>query len=124
MSDAGACIICLESEPPPIQSGCACRSDAGLAHAACRVQLAASRRDVVNKDWGYCATCTQAFTGEMKRQLSSALSARVRAFHADDKVARELAEQLELNVKMADGRYRSKESTRIRRESSARCSAR
>jgi tetratricopeptide (TPR) repeat protein len=45
----------------------------------------------------------------MKRQLSTALSARVRAFHADDKVARELAEQLELNVKMADGQYAAAE---------------
>jgi tetratricopeptide (TPR) repeat protein len=104
-----ACIICLESEPPPIQSGCACRSDAGLAHVRCRVQVAASKRDIVNKDWGYCSTCTQAFTGEMKRKLSSALSARVREFHADDDLARELAEQLELNVQMAEGQYAAAE---------------
>ena len=28
-----ACIVCLDSDPPPIQSGCACRSDTGLALA-------------------------------------------------------------------------------------------
>jgi hypothetical protein len=28
----GVCIIRLDSDPPPIQSGCACRSDGGLAH--------------------------------------------------------------------------------------------
>jgi hypothetical protein len=30
------CILCLDSDPPPIQSGCACRSDTGLAHLGCR----------------------------------------------------------------------------------------
>ena len=39
--DGGVCIICLDPDPPPIQSGCACRGDAGLAHVECRI-LAAS----------------------------------------------------------------------------------
>jgi hypothetical protein len=41
------CIICLELDPTPIQSGCACRSDSGLAHIDCRMSSAAAlqRRD-------------------------------------------------------------------------------
>jgi hypothetical protein len=39
---AGACIICLSNgDPLPIQSGCACRGDAGLAHVECRAEAAA-----------------------------------------------------------------------------------
>jgi hypothetical protein len=34
-ADGGACVICLDASPPPIQSGCACRGDSGLAHIAC-----------------------------------------------------------------------------------------
>ncbi len=32
------CIVCLDSDPPPIQSGCACRSDTGLAHVGCLIE--------------------------------------------------------------------------------------
>ncbi len=32
----------LDTSPPPIQSGCACRGDSGLAHIACLVQAATS----------------------------------------------------------------------------------
>jgi hypothetical protein len=35
-SDDGVCIICLDDDSPPIQSGCACRGNAGLAHVECR----------------------------------------------------------------------------------------
>jgi hypothetical protein len=38
------CIICLDSDPPPIQSGCACRSDTGLAHVDCLIQKAVSQQ--------------------------------------------------------------------------------
>jgi hypothetical protein len=30
----GECFICLESEPAPIHTGCACRGNAGLALGA------------------------------------------------------------------------------------------
>ena len=40
MAADGACIICLDTSPPPIQSGCACRGDSGLAHIACLVRAA------------------------------------------------------------------------------------
>ena len=39
-----ACIICLDSDPPPIQSGCACRSDTGLAHVGCLIEKAVAQR--------------------------------------------------------------------------------
>jgi hypothetical protein len=63
VSEGGACIICLESDPPPIQSGCACRGDAGLAHVECRAEEAAHR--VASSDttegWCLCGTCGQRF---------------------------------------------------------------
>jgi hypothetical protein len=37
------CFICLDSNAPPIQSGCACRGDGGLAHVDCLIQVAASQ---------------------------------------------------------------------------------
>jgi hypothetical protein len=44
-SVGGACIICLDNDPVPIQSGCACRQrgDAGLAHVECRAEAAVHR---------------------------------------------------------------------------------
>jgi hypothetical protein len=38
------CIICLDSDPPPIQSGCACRSDSGLAHVDCLIEKAVAQQ--------------------------------------------------------------------------------
>ena len=38
------CIICLDSDPPPIQCGCACRSDGGLAHVECLIEKAEAQR--------------------------------------------------------------------------------
>jgi hypothetical protein len=73
-SDGRACIICLDSEPPPIQSGCACRSDAGLAHVECRAMAAAhllansKQRD----GWWNCGTCGQSFTAAMQLGLAEA----------------------------------------------------
>jgi hypothetical protein len=39
----GACIICLGNDPQPVQLGCACRGDSGLAHIACRVSRVGCR---------------------------------------------------------------------------------
>ena len=69
------CSICLESDPPPIQSGCACRGDAGLAHAACRAQAAVQGPRGFNA-WRECQTCKQRFTGAMERELAEAWCAR------------------------------------------------
>jgi hypothetical protein len=107
---APTCTICLESEPPPIQSGCACRSDAGLAHVACRVRAAASK-STVNDGWHRCSTCTQAFTGEMQRQLSGALTARVQALPAGDGHARPFAMRLEVMAQLDGWQYAAAERT-------------
>jgi tetratricopeptide (TPR) repeat protein len=76
----GSCIICLNEDPPgPIQSGCACRGDAGLAHVECRAE-AASHRMTSTKDWTTwweCGTCKQRFTGAMATGLAEAWWSRV-----------------------------------------------
>jgi hypothetical protein len=72
-SDEDVCFICYEASPPPIQSGCACRGPAGLAHPACRVQAALSSRW-----WFTCQTCEQTFTGAMCIGLANAWWSQVR----------------------------------------------
>ena len=68
-----ACFICLDHDPAPVQSGCACRSDAGLAHVGCMVEKArwqrAHGRDAA---WRVCQTCNQGFTGTMRIALADA----------------------------------------------------
>jgi tetratricopeptide (TPR) repeat protein len=82
-SEAGACIICLNEEPPPIQSGCACRGDAGLAHVECRAEDAAffmARGGGLAKaagakkfnGWHMYSTCKHSFTGAMSVGLAEA----------------------------------------------------
>ena len=72
------CTICLDSEPPPIQSGCACRGDAGLAHVACLIKGAVKQQaQRGNKLWWECQTCKQAFTGPMRTRLAEAWGGRV-----------------------------------------------
>ena len=77
-ADGGACIICLDTSPPPIQSGCACRGDSGLAHIACLVQAAASQQAQRGSDvWRQCQTCKQDYTGAMQTGLAEAWWSRV-----------------------------------------------
>lgn len=68
---AGACLICLETEPPPTQRGCACRGDAGLAHVACLAKQAesAARRGKV-ASWFTCDICNQKLTGAVRKHLA------------------------------------------------------
>ena len=67
MGANGACYICYESQPPPIQSGCACRDEA-VSQAGLRGNIA----------WWECHTCKQKFTGAMRTGLAEAWWARVR----------------------------------------------
>ena len=77
-ADGGACIICLDTSPPPIQSGCACRGDSGLAHIACLVRAAASQQaQRGNGVWRECQTCKQDYTGAMRTGLAEAWRTRV-----------------------------------------------
>jgi hypothetical protein len=51
------CIIRLDSDPPPIQSGCACRSDTGLAYVGCLVEKAVVQQPHRgNAVWWKCQT--------------------------------------------------------------------
>lgn len=69
-TDWSGCIICLDTgNPPPIQSGCACRGDAGLAHVNCRVEAATAGSP---RDWCFCGTCGQQFSGSMIIGLTKA----------------------------------------------------
>ncbi len=79
MGENGTCYICYESQPPPIQSGCACRDEAGFVHIGCMVQVAVSQvghRGTIA--WWTCHTCKQKFTGAMRTGLAEAWWARVR----------------------------------------------
>ena len=61
------CTICLDGgeDPEPIQCGCACRGDAGLAHVACRAEVAARKQPGIHDGWTICPTCGQDYTGAM-----------------------------------------------------------
>ena len=73
-----ACIICLDADPPPIQSGCACRSDTGLAHVGCLIEKAVAQQPHRgNEVWWECQTCGQRFTGAMQTGLAEAWWSRV-----------------------------------------------
>ena len=66
----GPCIICLENDPQPIQSGCACRGHAGLAHIECRIKVAEHAQQSSTdywgaKEWTECGTCHQIFSNAM-----------------------------------------------------------
>jgi hypothetical protein len=73
MGANGACYICYESQPTPIQSGCACRDEAGFVHIECMVQVAVSqvghRGNIARWE---CHTCKQKFTGAMRTGLAEA----------------------------------------------------
>ena len=75
----GVCVICFDAHPPPIQSGCACRADGGLAHVSCHIAKAVAqqehRGDTV---WWLCQTCNQRFTGATEMALADAWWLRAR----------------------------------------------
>eukprot|EP00037_Helgoeca_nana_P023880 m.248868 g.248868 ORF g.248868 m.248868 type:complete len:441 (-) comp26476_c1_seq7:4055-5377(-) len=72
---SSVCIICLDvGDAPPIQSGCGCRGDAGLAHVDCRAEACAHRaRGGIRDGWLSCGTCHQLYTGRMKLGLAETL---------------------------------------------------
>ncbi len=66
------------AESAPIQSGCACRSDTGLAHVGCLIEKAVSQQSHRgNAAWWECQTCGQPFTGAMRTGLVGAWWSRV-----------------------------------------------
>jgi hypothetical protein len=105
MGANGACYICYESQPPPIQSGCACRDEAGFVHVECMVQVAVSQAGHRgNVGWWECHTCKQMFTGAMRTGLAEAWWARVR--DAVEENAERLSAALNLSQSLCgDGKY-------------------
>jgi hypothetical protein len=76
-TEEGACTICLDTGPPPIQKGCACRGDAGLAHVDCLVHAAVSQQAQRDMSvWWRCQTCNHDFTGAMLIGLANAWVAK------------------------------------------------
>ena len=107
MDSAGVqtCIICLESDPPPIQSGCACRSDTGLAHVGCLIETAVAQRPHRGaKVWWECQTCGQHFTGAMRTGLAEALWSRV-CDEAEESAERLAAADNLAHARKGQGRY-------------------
>ena len=99
------CIICLDSDPPPIQSGCACRSDTGLAHLDCLIEKALSQQvHRGGKVWWECQTCGQHFTGAMRTGLGEAWWSRVRD-GAEESEERLCAAQNLARCRRRDGQY-------------------
>ena len=74
------CTICLDGgdDPLPIQCGCGCRGEAGLAHVACKVEFNARKNNGYHKGWGICPTCGQGCTGAMHLALAREVSRRLR----------------------------------------------
>ena len=95
----------LDSDPPPIQSGCACRSDSGLAHLECLVEKALSQQaHRGGKVWWECQTCGQDFTGAMRTGLGEAWWSRVRG-EAEESAERLAATHHLADCRLHDGEY-------------------
>jgi hypothetical protein len=110
--DGGTCGICLGTEPHVIQSGCACRGDAGLAHVSCLAEAAthyvkvatASGSDDEFKRWHTCGICGQKFTGAMMTGLANTWWSKVRGRPREDR-ERFAASHLLSQALYADGKY-------------------
>jgi hypothetical protein len=110
----GACIICYEARPPPIQSGCGCRHDGGLAHVGCLAQAAASQAaHQGNIAWRQCQTCKQDFTEAMRTGLAEERWSRVRDQAEESADRLDAANNLAGSL-LARGRYA--EAERMQRE--------
>jgi hypothetical protein len=96
----GVCFICLDDDPQPIRSGCACRSG-GLAHLDCLIKKAVVQQaHRGGASWLTCQTCTQDFSGAMLTGLAEAWWSRV-----CDR-PRECSERLYVALLLADCRGR------------------
>ena len=99
------CIICYASVPPPIQSGCACRSDSGLAHVDCLIEKAVSQQARRGTEaWRECQTCEQRFTGAMATGLGEAWWSRV-CDQAEESQERLCAAHCLAECRRLDGQY-------------------
>jgi hypothetical protein len=121
---ASVCIICLDAgDPPPIQSGCACRGDAGLAHVGCRAEAAEHKSksgDVVG--WQACVTCGKNFTLQMRMGLAEAWYGGVQDFDEEDEdrqlAGTNLAAALRLMGRYAESEAKCRELRSVQRRMS------
>ena len=89
----------------PIQSGCACRGDAGLAHVACRVMAAETQApEQRGRAWDECPTCKERFTGAMQLGLAEARWTKVRGREQEDYEWQDAASMM-ANALNGQGRY-------------------
>ena len=99
------CDLPRNEPPPPMQSGCACRNAAGLAHAGCRVQAAlVLERQHGDRCWHSCEICKQEFTGGMAIALALAWSLQVQDSDEDNPVRLAAAHNL-ASALCDDGKY-------------------
>ena len=115
-----ACIMCFETYPPPIQSGCACRGDAGLAHVGCLIETAVSQiAHRGNAVWWECQTCKRYFTGQMRTGLAGAWWLRVhdQVEESDERLsaAANLASSLSEQGKHGEAEQLNRELLAVRR---------
>ena len=120
-SDKNRCFICLENSPSLIQSGCACRGDAGRAHPDCRVKAAQAL--VKRKDWRWwftCQTCEQEFTGAMCIALTNAWWSQVRDRAEEDPerlaAAHNMANSFSQQAKHAEAEEMLREVLAVRKQ--------
>ena len=80
------CYICLDGDddPKPIQNGCACRGEAGLAHLQCAIKAAAHYAEGFHERWYECILCKQEFTGEMHLGLAGEIAQRLSGAGTED----------------------------------------
>jgi hypothetical protein len=110
--EEAVCIICLDvGDPPPIQSGCGCRGDAGLAHVGCRTEAAEHkfRSSRKTSGWQVCITCGQEFTGQMRTGLTAAWWSAVKGFDEKNE-ERQSAGNLLAHELIQQGRYAESEA--------------
>ena len=106
LGEDGVCFVCLGTSPSPIQSGCACRGAAGLAHLRCRVEAAEAlvEQKISTKWWWTCQTCEQPFTGEMSDGLANAWWSQVCDRAEDDEQRLDAAGNLAVSLS-SQGKY-------------------
>ena len=119
-ADGDVCHICLEASPLPMQSGCACRGAAGLAHVRCRAQAARVLQE--NKGWQMwweCQTCLQWFTGGMSARLADTWWSEVGDRAEEDAerlaAANNLANSLSMQGKYAEAEEMQREVLAVRK---------
>lgn len=94
------CFICLETAPPPILFGCACRTH--FVHSECAITRA--KLELGQHAWHTCAICKQTATGPMRTHLAEAWVACLMGRDGVDKPKHEARLHL-ARTHIVDGRY-------------------